>query len=412
MSPSILYLAHAMPDPPVSGDRVRNFHLIRELSSHGWDVHLVALAAARTRSSFAESKRNAGAGFGAASVLELAVVPSRAVRMVRLGMDTVARRSYETRWFWARQAAVEISRAYHQMRPDVVLFSQLFMAAYVDGDWRVPIVFDTQNVEADRVRSVSNSDGSRLRRWIHGLQIGPTEAYERQVVTASDLVLAVSQIEAAAFRAIAPRRVVVIPNGVDVESPEAIATREGMLFVGSFGYGANRDAFVHLRNDILPHIRTDAVLVTVGSGKPPTQRRGYVDDRIRFVGAVDEIAPYYRRARVLVAPLRHGGGTKLKILEAMANGTPVVTTSIGAAGLEVETGRHLLVADDPREFARLVDRVLCDSDLSDRLSVASRNLVAAQYSWQSVGELLDRALRSAARTGRRVTIDPRSPCRG
>jgi glycosyltransferase involved in cell wall biosynthesis len=321
----------------------------------------------------------------------------------RLARDTACRRSYEQRWFWATAAAEAVGRSFRDVRPDVVIFAQLFMAAYVDFEaWHVPVVFDSHNSEGDRLRSVARSDGSVLRRVIHRLQIAPTEEYERKVVAASSLVLAVSEAEAKVFRSVAPGRVLVVPNGVDLPAEIPVASREGILFVGSFGYGANRDALQHLLTDILPHVREGATVKIVGSGRMPEVREGQAGDRIEFIGAVEDVSPYFSHARVVVAPLRHGAGTKIKILEAMAHGTPVVTTSIGAAGLEVKRDTHLLVADDPREFAVQVDRVLRDPALFARLSGAGRDLVATRYTWAAIGDSFHLALSKHA-----VPVTPR-----
>ncbi|MGH2917870.1 MAG: glycosyltransferase, partial [Solirubrobacteraceae bacterium] len=114
---------------------------------------------------------------------------------------------------------------------------------------------------------------------------------------------------------------------------------------------------------------------------------------VQVAGRVAQIADWWHSSRLLAVPLRIGGGTRLKILEALAYGVPVVTTSLGCEGLDVEHGHDLLVADDPAEFARWVDRLLGDDELASRLSANGRQTVQRRYDWRTIGASLDGALR-------------------
>jgi glycosyltransferase involved in cell wall biosynthesis len=161
----------------------------------------------------------------------------------------------------------------------------------------------------------------------------------------------------------------------------------------------NEDAMLYFAREVLPLIRAEepaATLAIVGRAPTPAVRR-LADAGINVTGSVDDVRPYVRGAAVYVVPLRIGGGTRLKIFEAMAMGKAVVSTTVGAEGLPVAAGEHLLIADEPTTFARAVVRLLRDVDRRRQLEEAARSLVVANYDWSAVAGSLEAALLSVAR---------------
>ena len=183
----------------------------------------------------------------------------------------------------------------------------------------------------------------------------------------------------------------VVPNGVDI--PERPVDRESppaapvLLFVGTMHYQPNADAMRFFVRRVFPLVRQgcpQAQLQIVG-GNPGPEVLELHDGRAVFVrGAVPRVEPYLERAAVVVAPIRFGGGTRIKILEAMAHRRPVVSTTVGAEGLEVEAGRHLLLADQPRAFAEACLRLLREPALGARLTAEGYELVRRQYDWRLI----------------------------
>ncbi len=193
------------------------------------------------------------------------------------------------------------------------------------------------------------------------------------------------------------RRIRVIPNGVDTSHfhPRPPASPgSGVLFVGSFPHLPNLDALDHFLAEVWPQVRRrlPGARLTVAGARPP-QRVLELDGRdgIAVAGEVADLAPLYRGHRVLAVPLRAGSGTRLKILEAMACGLPVVSTTIGAEGIEGRPGEHLLVADDPASFAEAVLTLLTDrSGTAARLADNGRELVLDRYDWDRIaGRLVE-----------------------
>jgi glycosyltransferase involved in cell wall biosynthesis len=169
------------------------------------------------------------------------------------------------------------------------------------------------------------------------------------------------------------------------------------VFVGLTHVDANRDGVCWFVDSILPILeqRVPDVHVTIVGGNPPPQILDYGKlDNVDVTGYVPDVAPYMARAAVSVVPLRSGGGTRLKILEALSAGVPTVSTSIGAEGLELEDGVHIRIADDPESFAAAVAELLLDRELQARMSDAGSTEVRSTYSWQAQRDRVESVIRA------------------
>lgn len=198
-----------------------------------------------------------------------------------------------------------------------------------------------------------------------------------------------------------------IPTGVDTEyfSPAATpVAADQLVFTGAMDWYPNEDAILHFVDAILPLIRREAPdvrLSVVGRNPSPSLRAVATRAGVHVTGTVDDVRPFVRAASVYVVPLRVGGGTRLKIFEALAMGKAVVSTSVGAEGLPLVAGEHFLSADDPAAFAQSVLKLMRDPQAREGLGLAGRRLVAARYSWGEVGRRFESEL-SEAIDGRRA----------
>ena len=394
MKPLALFLTHSPPRPSISGDRIRTFHLMRELRDRGWHISLFSLLPA-----------DEPVGLDAAlaeAADEWRLVPrgvSRLRRLVSLGGGLLRRRAFYLDWFWSRRSAAECRVWLDGSRAGVLFVEQLFMFPYVPRSRRGGVVLDTQNFEVARMRAMAAADSSVARRAVARLQLGPVERYERAAVASVARVLAVSPEEEAAFEQIAPGRVRLVPNGVDVRTirPTAITpSSRGLLYLGSMSYAPNADAVVHFVDEIAPLVRTAGVtLDVIGSSPSRSVHLAAARAKIRTTvrGFVPDVATFYRDRRAMIVPLRQGGGTRLKILEALARGLPVITTTIGCAGLGLTNEREALIADTPAQFAGAIDRLMVDVELWERLSAAGRSFVERKHGWHEIGETLDGIMR-------------------
>jgi glycosyltransferase involved in cell wall biosynthesis len=224
-----------------------------------------------------------------------------------------------------------------------------------------------------------------------------------------------SERERAVISAYLPRKpTAAVLNGVDLDHfrpSVAPVDPSTILFTGSIDYRPNTDAVLYFAREIFPRIlraQRRATLMVVGM-RPPPEITALAGPNIVITGAVADVRPYLQRATVVVAPLRMGSGTRLKLLEAMAMGKPVVSTALGAEGLAVEGGTHLLVADDPAAFAAEVVRLLDHPSLAAWMGRNGRDLVEREYGWEAAGERLDEFLTGlcASRRGVGAGLVPR-----
>jgi glycosyltransferase involved in cell wall biosynthesis len=388
-----LFLTHEPPLPLVSGTRLRTFHLMRELAVRDWEVSLFGVTAEAELP--AEARAELERLFADVTVVPLAAGQGR--RSLQVALDSAARRPFQRRYFHDRRAARVFARRIEGQSFDAIVAGQLYTLPFADRLPRETTVLDSHNVEARRVRTMARAGG--LRGLLARAQTGPVERYERQVVARLARTWAVSRQEQEHFESVAPGRVDLVPNGVDCA---ALLPRTGLppepriLFLGRMDYGANVDAVRWLAKAVLPELqRRDAEVQVVGAN-PPRALRAVAESApvpMELVGFVHDTAPCFESARLMVVPLRVGGGTRLKILESLARGVPLVTTALGCEGLDLEHGRHALIADEPAKMAAAIELLLEDDELCRRLAREGRALVEERYDWGQIGELADRSLR-------------------
>lgn len=398
MGRSLLFMVHTAPLPAVTGARIRSLALISQLVERGWDVSLFGL--------------DTGVAAGPADLDELRALCAEVriaaydvpqlERMARMGVDLLRGQSFHHSMFRSPAAVDEAHGWIASGGFDVIVASPLHMLPYVPVRDRGRMVLDTQNLEIARITTMAAALWPRPRGVVARLQQRPVRRYEARATAAVGAVLAVSREEAAWFERHAPGRVAVVANGVDCRT---VAPREGdgrggaVLYVGSMDYAPNVDGAMVLLDEIVPRLRHPHAHVALVGALPPPELFAAAAAAalpVEVTGRVEQIAPWFRSSRLLAVPLRIGGGTRLKIIEAMAHGLPVVTSTLGCAGLDVEHERDVLIADDPAQFAACVDRLLGDDDLARSLARRARETVEAHYDWRAIGDVLERAVSDVA----------------
>ena len=389
----ILALALGVPFPPIGGGLTRTHQLLKALA----DEHDVTLAA------FTYGERHGRPPF----TVRVEAVPwewSAAYREMT-GPDPDASRrawqhlTFETQepWFASVMETARMDELLARLlrdAPDLVLLEGTPLARFLPAlSPDLPCVLDFFDVHSVMTQQATASTSDPAEAF----EAKRTLAFERRAVERCGTCLTVSEQDAAAVRALfGATDVHVVPNGVDTSyfTPSSAATEAGaLLFTGRMSYGPNADAAMFFARDVLPIVRGEcpnARFHIVGAAPPP-EVMALASDSVVVHGRVDDIRPFFAQSEVVVAPIRSGGGTRLKVLEAAASAKAIVSTPLGVAGLAFEHNRDLLVAGAVEEFAAAIVSLLRDADRRRRLGA---NALAASrlYHWSAIGNTLRRIL--------------------
>ncbi len=314
----------------------------------------------------------------------------------------LSRRSYQRHQVAAPGLQAVLDRVLTSQRFDVVFVNFPHLAHYrlrqsPPGTVPPVVIVDSHDIHYDLARQVARSKASFGRRLHASLNWRKVEREELAAYRAADGVCVCSTADQKRLALDAPSaRTVVIPNAADVEQLQPRETDpkpdgRTVLFFGLLATVPNVDGVTYFVQEIWPLVaasRPDARFVVIGA-KPAAAVLALAGPGVTIVGPVDDLKPHLSAAAVIAVPLRLGSGTRLKILEAWAMARPVVSTALGAEGLDGVPGRHLLIADDPARFASAVLRVLNDPGLAEQLGREGRALVAERYSWRGVAAGLE-----------------------
>ena len=403
---NILFLTPQLPYPPRQGATIRNFNLIQRLAQRH-QVDLLTFLAP-------------GESLEPSNPLHSLC---RRIGTARQPQRSLARRAAGTLFSplpdMAHRLASPAMNALIDQAPaqayELVQIEGIEMAPYglrllrrrADGS-RPALVFDNHNCEYLLQKRNALSDLRTPSRWIGAtyslVQWQKLRLYERRVANASDLTVAVSGPDAQALARIGIRtRIAVVPNGINAAAYAPLCHRtpdpNALLFIGKMDYRPNVDAALWFAQEALPMIQSNAPAVRfqiVGQNPHPRLDVLRGNPAIDITGTVPEIEPYLAAAAVFVIPMRVGGGTRLKALEAMAACKPIVSTSLGVEGIGVEHGRELLMADTPSAFAESVLELLDDQRLragalTTLLTENARRFVDEHYDWDTLVPLLEQA---------------------
>jgi len=387
----VLLLTQVLPYPPDSGPKVKTWNVLKYLSERH-EVTLVSFVRGDQSADVARLRRYCRA---------VHTVPMKR-GVVRDGLAMALSLLSGQPWMMVRDGRRAMRRLVDRLAAgdafDVVHADQLNMAQYavrVPGAFRV---LDAHNALWLLYKRLAATMGQGPRKWLLERDWRLLKRYEGGMVRGFDAVLAVSREDRAALLEAAgvEREVAVIPIAVDTDEVQPVRRRpdaDHILHLGTMYWPPNVDGVMWFVRQVLPRVRRhrpDVVFDVVGS-RPPSAllELGRGDSGVNVTGYVADPAPYLERAGVFVVPLRAGGGMRVKILNAMAQGLPIVSTTLGAEGISVVPGEHVLLADTAADFAAAVLRLLEDPVLAARLGAAGRRLVERTYDYRVACRALD-----------------------
>jgi glycosyltransferase involved in cell wall biosynthesis len=278
---------------------------------------------------------------------------------------------------------------------DLVQYEFIEMGHLVPPESPVPTILSVHQLSYAAERAHWRGEGGSFRRGLVFLHRYLRDLdFELRAVRRAHHVIAVSAEDAARLRSFHPDlRVHVSPVGVDCAYFRPVVPAPppdtDMLFVGNFIHPPNADAVFFLVREVLPHLNPSERLRIIGHGVPREIAALGQAANIEVAGSVPDLRPHLAGARAVVAPVRFGTGMRGKVLEGLAMGRPVVTTSLGAEGLGAISGQHLVVADDARQFAAAIHRILAEPEWARELGAEGRNLAERRFSWDTIAAALE-----------------------
>ena len=385
----ILFLSPTVPFPLTDGGRIRVFNLLKQIAAKN-DVTLLALETQPTDADGVTELQQLG--------IQVHLVPN-APTLPRVSFGTLANA------FLKRQP-ITVARydlpVYRQKFRELVatenfdlVHYEMFHTAQFRTEVDLPSVLSQQNVDSAIWRRLCGETANPFYKFAYWTQQLAFQRYERVLSPKFDAVTCTSDIDATVFeRLCAEDTIEIIPNGVDVTHYQPDFTSEApahLIYIGSMDWYPNEDAVAFFADEVLPGIQDkvpDVQFSIVGGNPSARVQKLTAREGVVVTGRVPEIKPYFAEATVFVVPLRIGSGTRLKILEALAMAKAIVSTSVGAEGLDLKDGEEIFIADEPTAFADAVTRLLTDASLRRRVGENGRARVEQDYDWRSIGEKL------------------------
>jgi sugar transferase (PEP-CTERM/EpsH1 system associated) len=380
----VLFLTSTLPYPPVDGWRIRANQLLQALASE----HDVTLLSFRT------PRDPADAVVALSRLCNRVEVVGRCPRYSarNLVMGLVGQQPFSVLNYRVPAMHAKVAEIVTSTPPDIIQVEDIHMAQYVLPLQGLRLVLDMHNIESALLTRYADRQREPLRRAYAKLTASKLERYEHAATLAFARILTCSDVDA---RQVIDRfgypHVAVVPNGVDAER---FAPRPGceetntLVFVGRMDYVANHDAMMFFCRSVLPRVWRsvpEARLYVVGHEPSRAIRQLARDPRIVVTGSVPDVAEFVARAAAVVAPLRYGSGTRLKILEAMAMAKAVVATPLGCEGIDARPDEEIVVAEAPDDQARALVELLQDRQRREAIGQRGRELVLRKYTWTIIG---------------------------
>lgn len=397
-----------LPYPAVGGVRQRSYNLIREMAKRH-DLYLFAFnqkAHNSTKDSVLRATREFQKLCKYVEVFEIGSDQSTCKWRKLVAYSFFSARSYTENWTYAKAMQKSLLNFLSKEQIDLVHYDTIGLAKYTMSHESVPRILNHHNIESHLMLRRAAKEINPFKKAYFLLESIKLKKLEKYVCPRFDANLVVSNLDGKRLLEIASNiKLTTIANGVDITHFRQQTThqlRYNIIFSASYSWYPNEDAAIFLIKKIWPILRKECPHATLTlAGRNPTammKRLVAEDESIRLTGYVDDIRPYIDQAQVYVCPIRDGGGTKLKLLDAMAMSKAIVTTRMGAEGLDVIDGQHLLIADDARQFVTNILTLFTQEELRESLAKNARHLVEERYSWKSIGDQLNQLCISLAGT--------------
>lgn len=391
--PHVLMLTPYLPYPPNSGGRSRTFNLVRRLAAD-YTISLICFGRPEEQSYDLDPLRE----WVDLTVIDRASSPGtlKAALLSLTSIQPVTMRLYHTR---AMEAAIR--RTLRERPIDLIHVESFYMLPNLPEQLDVPVLLSEPAIEYVAWWRHAKVARPLLTRPGIALEALKMRFWEPRYWADATVVGAMSPVDARAVKRATPGvPVVLAPNGVDVDyfhiDPAVERDNRTAIYMGDYKYFPNTDAVLYFAREILPRVRAqrgDFQLVLLGKDAPPAIRELHNDPQtaVTVAGLVPDTRPYLQGSAMFVCPLRSGSGTRFKLMEALACGCPVISTTIGAEGLDAVDGRHMLLRDTPDAFAAAILELLDNPQQGAAIGQAGREWVKQHHAWEHSAAQIQRA---------------------
>jgi len=390
---NILFLSTKLPYPPLSGAKIRDFNLIKQISKK----HKIILV-----SFIQDEKEKENLKFLKPYCQIIKVIKERGKinLFISFVISLFSRKPFTIAKYYSPKMKQLIKKIFDDNKIDLIHCGHLHMAQYVENLKGMPKVLDEHNIEYFLIKRYIDKQKNIFKKaFVFLMQYLKLARYEPAIAQKFEHCLVVSEVDKRNLKMISSNASAsVVPNGVDIDfykkNEETKIEQNSLVFTGAMNWFPNEDAILYFYDEIWSHIKKeiDNLCLYIVGCNPSNKitNLSKQEKNIIVTGYVDDVRPYIAKSSVYIVPLRIGGGSRLKILEALSMGKAVVSTSIGCEGLNVTDNENILIADFPKEFARKTLILLRNKELCQKLGNNGRRLVESFYSWKNIYKKLDK----------------------
>lgn len=395
----ILLITHLVPYPPKDGPSLRNFNLLKECAEnneitlltffqkiHGYDKNYM-------KNNISELKKYCKH----VEVFEIPCDGKHFRWILLLLFNLFSSKPYSFWWYWSRKMKNAIVNQISNNNFDLVELGEIGLLFYSKYAPEIPKLLVHHNVESQLLNRRSKVIKNPLAKLYLRIQAYKLKRCEYKACNEIEYHTTVSEQDKITLLNInSNAKVQVVPNGVDIDyflpnSPKVKSN--SLVFIGTMTWYPNLDAMRFFKDEIWPLIKKSVPDITINViGKNPPDdflKFSQKDGSFNFLGFVDDVRPYISESAIYVVPLRFGGGSRLKILDALAMGKAIISTKVGAEGINVTNDKDIIIADKPEEFANQIISLLKDTKKLNRMETNARKLAVEQYSWKSIAPKLE-----------------------
>lgn len=388
----VLFIAPRFVLPADTGGKIRTYNLIKQIAKFA-ELHVISFSFEKDDGRYlADLEKNN---------IKATLIPFKDTPFLKKMLMALGPIPFSAAKYYSQEMAATVRTLIEKHDFDLVHVDHIHMAHYQSCFGSLPCLVDEHNVEYKILERCGNVERVWWKQQLYFQQAGKMKRFEAAMVPRYSACTAVSPDDADVLQELSAVKVPVhvLPNGVDTEffqpnfaGPAPQKEEDAMVFTGSMDWLPNDDAMLYFIKDILPFIwekNPQIKLYVVGKSPSPALMQAQdSDERIIITQRVEDVRPYLAKAKVFVTPLRIGGGTRLKILEALSMEKAIVSTAIGAEGINYKEDVHMAVADRPQEFAKKVLALMAAPEKRTALGQSGRHLVLAEYDWNIMGKKL------------------------